>query len=244
LSVVIPAATVLAMVARKLVRASFASALVLLLACRPDHRTRQEGPNTLRVVNATRTPLREVYLAPTKSTLWGKNWIAREIPSGAHVDLPLRPDAYVMRLGDCSGGTALVVYHFDVDDDADFVVHDDYGTPPPSRDVTQLAFPTSKHLHDAQLRHISPARPGEPSVAVTVTSRCARDLRIVVGGDPGGRTGVPSTVPARSFARYTAPVSTPLWIVDAEYRPVSSTTLRADRPKIEITPSCDAWTAG
>jgi hypothetical protein len=84
----------------------------------------------------------------------------------------------------------------------------------------------------------------ERSVDVTVTSRCARDLRVVLGGDPQGRTGEPSTVPAGSFARYSAPESTPLWIVDAQYHPVSSATLDAEHPKLEITETCDGWTAG
>ena len=232
------------MVLRTLTCTSLAVALAVLCACRPDHRTRQRGPATLRLVNATEVPLCEVYLAPTKSNLWGGNWIEQEISAGEHMDLPLRPDSYMMRISNCRGGTALVVYHFDVEDDVDFVIHDGYDTPAPSRETVQLAFPTSKHLDSHEQRHVVSPGVGERSVDVTVTSRCARDLRIVVGGDPAGRTGVPSTVPAQSFARYSAPESTPLWIVDAAYRPLSGTTLRADQPKIEITPTCDAWTSG
>lgn len=50
-------------------------------------------------------------------------------------------------------------------------------------------------------------------------------------------------MPAGSFARYTAPESTPLWIVDAQLRPVSATHLGAAHRKLEIAGTCDAWSS-
>jgi hypothetical protein len=117
------------------------------------------------------------------------------------------------------------------------VIHDGY--PPPREhgafaDRIELPSWTKRYTH-APKRAVS-------GVELAVHNRCARDLRVVLGGDPSQRSGTPSTLPAHAVLVYSGPVGTPLWLVDEAYRPIASTPLEGDARDVEITPTCDAFT--
>lgn len=214
-------------------------ALVVVSGCaaRMDHARRYEGPETLRVVNATSAPICELYVGQRDEHLWGRNWIRKSIAPGEHVDLALRPDDYMLRAG-CGNQTALVAYRVAVDGDLALVIHDGY--PPTTRDeafADRVDLPTWTTWQHARL-----AGPNEGDVELRVHNRCAKDLRVVLGGDPSVRSGTPSTLPAHAALRYFAPEGTQLWLVDEAYRPVASTSLRSDT--VDVAPTCDAFTAG
>jgi hypothetical protein len=116
-------------------------------------------------------------------------------------------------------------------DDLALVIHDGY---PPTRDDDDIA-------DRIELPSWTLA-PNEGDVELRVHNRCAKDLRVVLGGDPSVRSGTPSTLPAHAALRYFAPKGTPLWLVDEAYRPQASTSLRRDT--VDVAPTCDAFTAG
>jgi hypothetical protein len=204
-------------------------------AARMDHARRYSGPKTLRVVNATAKPICELYVAQRDEHLWGHNWIDGTIAPGGHVDVAVRPDDYMIRAS-CDRFTALVAYRVAVDGDLELVIHDGY---PPARsddgfaDRIELPSWTKRYTHMPK-RAVS-------GVELEVHNRCARDLRVVLGGDPLLRSGTPSTLPAHAVLVYSAPAGTPLWLVDEAYRPIASTPL-ANAGDVEITPTCDAFT--
>jgi hypothetical protein len=78
-------------------------------------------------------------------------------------------------------------------------------------------------------------------VELRVKNRCARDLRVVLGGDPSTRSGAPSTLPARATMNYFAPAGTDLWLVDPSYHVVARTELSTTVRHVSVAPTCDAF---
>ena len=214
-------------------------------AARMDHARRYEGPETLRVVNATSAPICELYVGQRDEHLWGRNWISKSIAPGEHVDLAVRSDDYMLRAG-CGTHTALVAYRVAVDGDLALVIHDGY--PPTRGDDTfanrvELPSWTARHPHRGGSRLAAPDT-GDDGVALQVHNRCAKDLRVVLGGDPSVRSGTPSTLPAHAALVFFATPGTPLWLVDEAYRPIARTPLDGNARAIEIAATCDAFAAG
>lgn len=212
-------------------------------AARMDHAKRYEGPETLRVVNATSAPICELFVGQRDEQLWGRSWISKSIAPGEHVDLAVRADDYMLRAG-CGTHTAVVAYRVAVDGDLALVIHD--GFPPTRGDDTfaqhvELPSWTTMPARGTYPRLAAPGASTE-GVELQVHNRCAKDLRVVLGGDPSVRSGTPSTLPAHAVLRYFAPQGTPLWLVDDRYRPIASTSLRRDT--VDVAPTCDAFAAG
>ncbi len=212
-------------------------------AGRLDHARKHNGHETLRIVNATATPLCEVFVATRDEQLWGRSWTERPVAPGEQVELAIRPDEYMLRVGRCDGGTAVVAYRIALDGDLAVVIHDGY--PPETVRVSgrALALPSWSVDRTARGQYPRLVQPGkvDHGVELEVRNRCARDLRVVLGGDPGAHSGTPSTLPAHATLRYFAASGTPLWLVDEHYKTLSSTALSPDARRVEVSPTCDAF---
>lgn len=212
-----------------------------------DHTRRHSGHETLRIVNATAAPLCEVFVATHDEQLWGRSWTDRPVAPGEHVELALRPDEYMLRVGRCDGRTAVVAYRIALDGDLAVVIHDGY--PPDTARVSgrELALPSWSVGRSARGQYPRLVQPGtgtgDQGVEVEVRNRCARDLRVVLGGDPRTQSGTPSTLPAHARLRYFAASGTRLWLVDEHYETISSTELSPDARRVEVSPTCDAFSA-
>jgi hypothetical protein len=213
-------------------------ALASACASAPEHRRAHAGGQTLRVVNATATPVCDVHVASRDSKLWGPSWIDTPVPAGEHVDLAVRPDDYMLRVGDCTGGTKVVAYRVRLEGDLAIVIHDGYLREPALAPMPALALP-SWH-HDRSARQTLPGT-DDSGVELKVRNHCAMDLRVVLGGDPKAQSGVPSTMPANATLRYYAPEGTTLWLVDSAYEVVAQTELSSATKHVEIAPTCDAF---
>jgi hypothetical protein len=205
-----------------------------------DHVREHQGKQTLRLVNATASPICKVHVASGDEQLWGPSWIDQAVAPGAQVDLPVRPDDYILRVGACSGHTTVVAYHVPVDDDLAVVIHDGYPSArsDASTQMPELALPSWSMDDRARLVAPGSSRDG---VELRVKNQCARDLRVVLGGDPSTRSGTPSTLPARASLRYFAPAGTDLWLVDPSYRVVARTELSTEMRHVAVSPTCDAF---
>jgi hypothetical protein len=219
------------------------SCVVALSACASvrEHVSEHQGKQTLRLVNATATPICEVHVASEREHLWGPSWISEPVAAGGHVDLPVRPDDYILRVGDCHGGTKVVASHVPIEGDLAVVVHDGYPRAVEASPMRQLALPAWTFV-DGDARHLASAT-ARSGVELRVQNRCALDLRVVLGGDPKAQTGAPSTLPARATLEYYAPEGTDLWLVDPEYNVVARTELSDDQRRVSVAPTCDAFIA-
>jgi hypothetical protein len=125
------------------------------------------------------------------------------------------------------------------------VIHDGYPPETARASGQELALPS--WLLDRTARGAYPRlmQPGarDQGVEVEVHNRCAKDLRVVLGGDPRAHSGTPSTLPAHARLRYFAASGTPLWLVDEHYGPLSNTALSPDTRRVEVSPTCDAFSA-
>jgi hypothetical protein len=204
-----------------------------------EHIREHQGKQTLRLVNATATPICKVHVASRDEHLWGPSWIDDAVAPGAQVDLLVRPDDYILRVGSCSGHTKLVAYHVPVDDDLAVVIHDGYPQPVQAgARMPELALPSWSM--DEHARLVVPGASTE-GMEVRVKNRCARDLRVVLGGDPSTRSGAPSTLPARATMSYFAPAGTDLWLVDPSYQVLARTELSSEDRHVAVAPTCDAF---
>jgi len=204
-----------------------------------DHVREHRGSQTLRLVNATGSSICSVHVASREEQLWGPSWVEEAVEPGGQVDLSVRPDDYMLRVGACSGQTTVVAYHVPVDEDLAVVVHDGYPSERAEAEMSELALPSwSKDEH---ARLVVPGSSEDDGVELRVKNECARDLRVVLGGDPSLRSGAPSTLPARASLRYFAPAGTDLWLVDPSYRVVARTELSTELRQVAVAPTCDAF---
>ncbi|MCX4247952.1 hypothetical protein [Paraliomyxa miuraensis] len=218
-------------------------ALVAVGACAStrDHVREHQGTQTLRLVNATAAPICKVHVASRDERLWGPSWIDGAVAPGEQVELAVRPDDYILRVGSCSGHTTVVAYHVPVDDDLAVVVHDGYPSAATDPGMSELALPS--WIMDEHARLVVPGASTD-GVELRVNNQCARDLRVVLGGDPSTRSGAPSTLPARASLDYFAPVGTDLWLVDPSYRVIARTELSASTRRVAVAPTCDGFVEG
>lgn len=189
-------------------------------------------------MNATATPVCDLHVARRNEKLWGPSWIDAPIPAGERVDLAVRPDDYMLRVGDCSGKTKVVAYRVPIEGDLAIVIHDGYLGESSPEPMPALALP-SWH-YDRHGRHTMP-RVADGGVELKVRNHCALDVRVVLGGDPKAQSGAPSTMPANATLTYYAPEGTALWLVDSAYEVVAQTELSSATKHVAIAPTCDAF---